>query len=51
MILAGLNTDNGGTPFGFRADGAINSLLIANLKFTVDADNPVVTGDFSARIV
>jgi len=42
VVLAGLNTDNGGTPFGFRADGAITSLSIANLKFMVDAGNPLV---------
>jgi hypothetical protein len=51
VILASLNTDNGGTKFGFRADGAINSLSIANLKFTVNPSGPVVAGDFEAKIV
>jgi hypothetical protein len=51
VTLAGLSTDNGGTKFGFRADVAINSLSIANLKFKVDPNNPLVTGDFEAKIV
>jgi hypothetical protein len=51
VILAGLATDNGGTKFGFTADAAINSLSIGNLKFKVAPNDPLVAGDFEAKIV
>jgi hypothetical protein len=54
VTLASVTQDNGGTPFGFTADGAVTALSVTAPKFKYnpkDATNPQGIGDFEVRIV
>ena len=54
VTLASVTQNNGGTPFGFTADGAVSGLSVTSPKFKYkpnDSTNPQGIGDFEVRIV
>jgi hypothetical protein len=54
VMLASVAQDNGGTPFGFIADGAVTALSVRSPMFKYDPKdptNPQGIGDFQVRII